>query len=131
MARRNAAVFECGTPCPLLASGRLTDAEIRDGLLLAAATLGDFAADPDRCGRSLGRHQTAPAVDAGGHGHGDQRIGLHRVRALGPKTGLALAGLFCGIVSSTATIVGDRHYVLELSPGILLGAIAGWAGLLA
>lgn len=104
----------------------LTDEEIRDGLLLAAAALVILPLTPaetiDPWGVINPRQLWTLAVIVmaiNGMGY----IGL---RVLGPKVGLALAGFFSGFVSSTATIaaMGSRA---KKQPELRRGAVAGAA----
>jgi len=104
----------------------LTDEEIRDGLLLAAAALVILPLTPTQAVDPWGVIKprqlwtlavTVMAINA---------LGYIALRALGPKTGLALAGLFSGFVSSTATI-GAMGARAKAQPGLRGGAVAGAA----
>lgn len=88
----------------------LSEQEVHDGLLLAAAAVVVLPLLPDRAVDPLGAFNPhtlwllvvlVMAINAGGY------VAL---RLLGPGTGLALAGFVGGFVSSTATIaaMGDR-----------------------
>lgn len=104
----------------------LTDTEIRDGLLLAAAALIILPLTP------------ADHVDPWGVIHLRQLwtlavivmaingLGYIALRVLGPKIGLVLAGFFSGFVSSTATIasMGSRA---RKQPQLRGAAVAGAA----
>ena len=104
----------------------LTDAEIRDGLLLAAAALVILPLTPtgavDPWGVINPRQLWTLAVTV----MAINALGYIALRALGPKIGLALAGLFSGFVSSTATIaaMGARA---KAQPELRRGAVAGAA----
>jgi uncharacterized membrane protein (DUF4010 family) len=104
----------------------LTDEEVRDGLILAAAALVILPllpAEPvDPWGvldlRKLWMLAVLVMAING--------LGYIAVRALGAKVGLAVAGLFSGFVSSTATIgaMGSRT---KSHPELRRGAVAGAA----
>jgi len=67
----------------------------------------------------------APAISAATlAAKGSVDIGLASIAVLAGFTTNAISKI---VVAST---VGNRRYALELSPGILLSVIAGWAGLL-
>jgi uncharacterized membrane protein (DUF4010 family) len=104
----------------------LTDAEVRDGLLLAAAALVVLplvpAAPVDPWGVVQLRKLWMLAVLV----MAINALGYVALRALGPKTGLALAGLLSGFVSSTATI-GAMGARTKSQPELHKGAIAGAA----
>ncbi|HEY4368096.1 MAG TPA: DUF4010 domain-containing protein [Steroidobacteraceae bacterium] len=104
----------------------LTDAEIRDGLLLAAAALIILPLTPtdavDPWGVIKPRQLWTLAVTV----MAINALGYIALRALGPKTGLALAGLFSGFVSSTATI-GAMGARAKAQPELRRGAVAGAA----
>jgi uncharacterized membrane protein (DUF4010 family) len=104
----------------------LTDAEIRDGLLLAAAALVILPLTPtdavDPWGVIKPRQLWTLAVTV----MAINALGYIALRALGPKTGLALAGLFSGFVSSTATI-GAMGARAKAQPELRRGAVAGAA----
>lgn len=104
----------------------LTDAEIRDGLLLAAAALVILPLTPtdavDPWGVIKPRQLWTLAVTV----MAINALGYVALRALGPKTGLALAGLFSGFVSSTATI-GAMGARAKAQPELRRGAVAGAA----
>jgi len=104
----------------------LTEEEVRDGLLLAAAALVVLPLTPgepiDPWGViSLRRLWMLVvlimAINA---------LGYIALRVLGPKTGLSIAGLFSGFVSSTATI-GAMGTHTRKQPGLHTGAVAGAA----
>ena len=104
----------------------LTDEEVRDGLMLAGAALVILPLLPvqpvDPWGvvdlRKLWMLAVLVMTING--------LGYVAVRALGAKVGLALAGLFSGFVSSTATIgaMGSRT---KAHPELHRGAVAGAA----
>jgi len=104
----------------------LTDEEVRDGLVLAAAALVILPLLPakpvDPWGVvDLRKLWTLAVLVMAING-----LGYIAVRALGAKTGLALAGLFSGFVSSTATIgaMGSRS---KARPELHRSAVAGAA----
>ena len=104
----------------------LTDEEIRDGLLLAAAALVILPLLPKQAIDPWGvvnprKLWTLAVLVMAING-----LGYIAVRALGAKVGLALAGLFSGFVSSTATIgaMGSRS---KTRPELHRSAVAGAA----
>ena len=104
----------------------LTDDEVRDGLVLAAAALVILPLLPakpvDPWGVvDLRKLWTLAVLVMAING-----LGYIAVRALGAKVGLALAGLFSGFVSSTATIgaMGSRS---KARPELHRSAVAGAA----
>jgi uncharacterized membrane protein (DUF4010 family) len=104
----------------------LTDEEVRDGLLLAAAALVVLPLLPKQAVDPWGvvdlrKLWTLAVLVMAING-----LGYIAVRALGAKVGLALAGLFSGFVSSTATIgaMGSRS---KLRPELHRSAVAGAA----
>jgi len=104
----------------------LTDEEVRDGLVLAAAALVILPLLPEQPVDpwgvvDLGKLWTLAVLVMAING-----LGYIAVRALGAKIGLALAGLFSGFVSSTATIgaMGSRA---KARPELRGGAVAGAA----
>ena len=104
----------------------LTDEEVRDGLLLAAAALVVLPLLPKQAVDPWGvvdlRRLWMLAVLV----MAINGLGYIAVRALGAKVGLALAGLFSGFVSSTATIgaMGSRS---KARPELHRSAVAGAA----
>lgn len=104
----------------------LTDQEVRSGLTLAAAALVILPLTPtepvDPWGIIAPRQLWLLAVLV----MTINSVGYIALRALGPKVGLALAGLFSGFVSSTATIaaLGSKA---RTSPELHRGAVAGAA----
>lgn len=104
----------------------LTDGEIRDGLLLAAAALIILPLTPreaiDPWGVIKPRQLWALAVTV----MAINGVGYIALRVLGPKVGLALAGFFSGFVSSTATI-GAMGARAKTQPKLRRGAVAGAA----
>lgn len=104
----------------------LTDEEVRDGLVLAAAALVILPLLPEKPVDPWGvvdlrKLWTLAVLVMAING-----LGYIAVRALGAKIGLALAGLFSGFVSSTATIgaMGSRS---KARPELQRGAVAGAA----
>jgi len=104
----------------------LTDEEVRDGLVLAAAALVILPLLPEQPVDPWGvvdlrKLWTLAVLVMAING-----LGYIAVRALGAKIGLALAGLFSGFVSSTATIgaMGSRA---KARPELRGGAVAGAA----
>jgi uncharacterized membrane protein (DUF4010 family) len=103
----------------------LTDEEIRDGLVLLAAALVILPLLPEKPVDPWGvvdlrKLWTLAVLVMAING-----LGYIAVRALGAKVGLALAGLFSGFVSSTATIgaMGSRAKTrAELRGGAVAGA---------
>jgi uncharacterized membrane protein (DUF4010 family) len=104
----------------------LTDEEVRDGLVLAAAALVILPLLPAKPVDPWGvvdprKLWTLAVLVMAING-----LGYIAVRALGAKIGLALAGLFSGFVSSTATIgaMGSRS---KARPELHRSAVAGAA----
>ena len=104
----------------------LTDEEIRDGLVLLAAALVILPLLPEQPVDPWGvvdlrKLWTLAVLVMAING-----LGYIAVRALGAKVGLALAGLFSGFVSSTATIgaMGSRS---KTRPELHRSAVAGAA----
>jgi uncharacterized membrane protein (DUF4010 family) len=105
----------------------LTDEEVRDGLVLAAAALVILPLLPEQPVDPWGvvdlrKLWTLAVLVMAING-----LGYIAVRTLGAKVGLALAGLFSGFVSSTATIgaMGSRAKARsELRGGAVAGAAA-------
>jgi len=98
-----AALLASKTRLHHFAKDTLTEAELRDGLLLAAAALVIYPLVPDRA--------FAPVAGANPH-HlwrlvillmSLQAIGYMGLRLIGARFGLALAGLVSGMVSSSST----------------------------
>ncbi len=104
----------------------LTDEEVRDGLLLAAAALVILPLTPtepiDPWGVVQPRKLWMLAVLV----MAINGLGYVALRALGAKTGLAIAGLLSGFVSSTATI-GAMGARTKSQPELHKGAVAGAA----
>lgn len=112
------------TPLHNFVRSVMSENELRDGLLLAAATLVVLPVIPDR---AMGPYATlnpytiwivvilVMAIGAAGH---------VAIRLFGTKYGLPLAGLASGFISSTATIrdMADRA---NRAPSFLLAAVAG------
>ena len=104
----------------------LTDEEVRDGLILAAAALVILPLLPEKAVDPWGvvnlrKLWTLAVLVMAING-----LGYIAVRALGAKVGLALAGLFSGFVSSTATI-GAMGARARANPQLRRGAVAGAA----
>jgi len=102
----------------------LTDEEVRDGLLLAGAALVILPLTPTEPIDPWGVFQPRKlwllavlvmAINA---------LGYVALRALGARTGLAVAGLMSGFVSSTATI-GAMGARTKSHPELHKGAVAG------
>lgn len=102
----------------------LTDEEVRDGLLLAGAALVILPLTPTEPIDPWGVFQPRKlwllavlvmAINA---------LGYVALRALGARTGLAIAGLLSGFVSSTATI-GAMGARTRSDPELHKGAVAG------
>lgn len=104
----------------------LTDDEIRDGLLLAAAALVILPLTPeepiDQWGVIKPRQLWTLAVTV----MAINSLGYIALRMLGPKVGLAVAGFFSGFVSSTATI-GAMGARASKQPDLRRSAVAGAA----
>ena len=104
----------------------LTDEEVRDGLLLAAAALVILPLTPaepiDPWGVVQPRKLWMLAVLV----MAINALGYVALRAFGAKTGLAIAGLLSGFVSSTATI-GAMGARTKSQPELRKGAVAGAA----
>ena len=104
----------------------LTDEEVRDGLLLAAAALVILPMTPVEAVDPWGVVQPRKLWMLAVLVMAINGLGYIALRTLGPKVGLALAGLFSGFVSSTATIgaMGSRS---KKQPELHRGAVAGAA----
>lgn len=104
----------------------LTDEEVRDGLLLAAAALVILPLTPtepiDPWGVVQPRKLWMLAVLV----MAINGLGYVALRAFGAKMGLAIAGLLSGFVSSTATI-GAMGARTKSQPELRKGAVAGAA----
>lgn len=104
----------------------LTDDEIRDGLMLAAAALVILPMTPeepvDRWGVIKPRQLWTLAVTV----MAINSLGYIALRVLGTKVGLAVAGFFSGFVSSTATI-GAMGARTRKQPDLRRSAVAGAA----
>lgn len=104
----------------------LTDEEVRDGLILAAAALVILPLLPEQPVDPWGvldlrKLWTLAVLVMAING-----LGYIAVRSLGAKIGLALAGLFSGFVSSTATI-GAMGARAKANADLHRGAVAGAA----
>ncbi|MGH8239894.1 MAG: MgtC/SapB family protein [Steroidobacteraceae bacterium] len=104
----------------------LTDDEVRDGLLLAAAALVVLPLLPKQAVDPWGVVDLRKLWMLAVLVMAINGLGYIAVRALGAKVGLALAGLFSGFVSSTATIgaMGSRS---KARPELHRSAVAGAA----
>lgn len=105
---------------------KLTDVEIRDGLLLAAAALLILPLTPEEAIDPWGvvkpRQLWALAITM----MAINGLGYIALRILGPKVGLMIAGFFSGFVSSTATTATMGARAKE-QPALRRGAVAGAA----
>lgn len=119
-----AVIFAAKVPLHGFAKGALSDAEVRDGLVFAIATLVVWPQLPDR---ALGPFAAINprriwlvvvlVLALGALGH----VG---VRIFGRRAGLALSGLAAGFISSTATI-GSMAGRAAQEPSSLNPAVAG------
>ncbi|MBK7948425.1 MAG: MgtC/SapB family protein [Deltaproteobacteria bacterium] len=121
-----AVLFAAKVPLHDLVKGALTDAEVRDGLVFAIATLVVWPQLPDRVMgpyAAINPHRiwlvVVLVLTLGALGHAATRI-------LGRRYGLALSGLAAGFVSSTATI-GSMAGRAAQDPASLHPAVAGSA----
>ena len=117
-----AALVYLKAPLHQLARERVSEAEVRDGLVLLASALVVLPLVPDR---TLGPYDVfnpatlwklvvlVMAISALGH------VAL---RATGNRWGLAVAGFFAGYVSSTAAVAGFGQRVRE-TPALLSSAV--------
>lgn len=117
-----AALVYLKAPLHRLARERVSEAEVRDGLVLLASALVVLPLVPDR---SIGPFAVfnprtlwllvvlVMAISAAGH------VAL---RLVGNRWGLAVAGFFAGYVSSTAAVAGFGQRVRE-APGLLPAAV--------
>ncbi|WP_116808772.1 MgtC/SapB family protein [Steroidobacter cummioxidans] len=104
----------------------LTDEEVRDGLLLAAAALVILPLTPTEAIDPWGVVQPRKLWMLAVLVMAINALGYVALRALGAKTGLAIAGLLSGFVSSTATI-GAMGARTKSQPELREGAVAGAA----
>ena len=104
----------------------LTDAEVRDGLLLAAAALVILPLTPNEAVDPWGVVQPRKLWMLAVLIMSINALGYVALRALGQKIGLPLAGLLSGFVSSTATI-GAMGARTKTQPELHKGAVAGAA----
>lgn len=121
-----AVVFAAKAPLHGFVKGALTDAEVKDGLVFAIATLVIWPLVPDR---QLGPFQAINPHDVwllvilmlaiGAAGHAANRL-------LGARYGLPVAGFAAGFVSSTATIGAIASRVAK-DPASMGPAVAGAA----
>lgn len=121
-----AVIFAAKVPLHGLVKGALTDAEVKDGLVFAIATLVVWPQLPDRAMgpyAAINPHRiwlvVVLVLTLGAVGHAATRI-------LGRRYGLALSGLAAGFVSSTAAI-GSMAGRAAQDPASLRPAIAGSA----
>jgi uncharacterized membrane protein (DUF4010 family) len=104
----------------------LTDEEVRDGLILAAAALVILPLLPEKPVDPWGVLDLRKLWMLAVLVMAINGLGYIAVRTLGARVGLALAGFFSGFVSSTATIgaMGSRT---RANPELHRGAVAGAA----
>ncbi|MBY0398964.1 DUF4010 domain-containing protein [Myxococcota bacterium] len=121
-----AVLFAAKRPLHGLVKGALTDAEVKDGLVFAIATLVIWPQLPDRAigpFAAINPHRiwlvVVLVLTLGAAGHAATRI-------LGRRYGLPIAGLAAGFVSSSATI-GSMAGRAAQDPTSLNPAIAGSA----
>ncbi|KRB52605.1 hypothetical protein ASE02_11505 [Phenylobacterium sp. Root700] len=119
-----AVLLAARTPLHHFVSNTLTDGEVRDGLILAGASLVVLPLLPDR---AMGPYDALNpraiwlvvilllGISAAGH---------VAIRTLGVRFGLPVAGLAAGFVSSSAAI-GAMSARAAKTPGVLPGAVAG------
>ncbi|WP_431303071.1 MgtC/SapB family protein [Sediminicoccus sp. BL-A-41-H5] len=121
-----AVVFAAKAPLHGFVKGALTDAEVKDGLMFAIATLVIWPLVPDRqMGpfNAINPHNVwllvilMLAIGAAGHA---------ATRLLGARYGLPVAGLAAGFISSTATIGSMAARVVK-DPASMGPAVAGAA----
>ena len=104
----------------------LTDEEVRDGLMLAAAALVILPVVPSEPVDPWGVLQPRKLWMLAVLIMAINGLGYIALRAIGPRIGLALAGLFSGFVSSTAT-VGAMGSLTRKRAELHRGAVAGAA----
>jgi uncharacterized membrane protein (DUF4010 family) len=104
----------------------LTDQEVRDGLMLAAAALVILPMTPTEAVDPWGVVQPRQLWMLAVLVMSINTLGYVALRALGPKVGLAVAGLLSGFVSSTATI-GAMGARVRKDPQLHRSAVAGSA----
>ena len=121
-----AALLAARTPLHHFVRSVLTEAEVRDALIFAGATLVILPLLPDK---ALGPYDAlnprsiwivvilVMAISAAGY---------IAVRILGSRLGLPIAGLASGFISSTATI-GAMGARVQERPGLITAAVAGAA----
>ncbi|MFO0688141.1 MAG: DUF4010 domain-containing protein [Myxococcota bacterium] len=121
-----AVIFAAKVPLHGFAKGALSDAEVRDGLVFAIATLVVWPQLPDRAMgpyAAINPHRiwlvVVLVLTLGAVGHA-------AIRILGRRSGLALSGLAAGFVSSTAAI-GSMAGRAAQDPPSLNPAVAGGA----
>ncbi len=104
----------------------LTDQELHDGLLLAAAALVILPLVPDRVVDPWGVINPRKLWTLAVLVMSINAAGYVAHRTLGSRLGLAIAGLFSGFVSSTATI-GAMGTMAKSQPNLRSGAVAAAA----
>ncbi|MFC4309886.1 MgtC/SapB family protein [Steroidobacter flavus] len=104
----------------------LTDEEVRDGLMLAGAALVILPLTPTEAIDPWGVVQPRKLWMLAVLVMSINALGYVALRAFGAKTGLAIAGLISGFVSSTATI-GAMGARTKSQPELRKGAVAGAA----
>jgi uncharacterized membrane protein (DUF4010 family) len=114
------------TPAHNWVKNVLTDEEVRDGLLLAGAALVILPLTPTEPIDAWGVVQPRKLWMLAVLVMAINALGYVALRALGAKTGLAVAGLLSGFVSSTATI-GAMGARTKSQPELRKGAVAGAA----
>jgi uncharacterized membrane protein (DUF4010 family) len=121
-----AALLAARTPLHHFVRSVLTEAEVRDALIFAGATLVVLPLLPNQAMGPYGAlnpHSIwivvilVMAISAAGY---------VIVRVLGARFGLPIAGLASGFISSTATI-GAMGTQVQKSPGVITAAVAGAA----
>lgn len=119
-------ILAARTPVHAWIKNVLTDDEVRDGLILAAAALVILPLLPEQPVDPWGVVDLRKLWMLAVLVMAINGLGYIAVRALGAKVGLAIAGFFSGFVSSTATIgaMGSRS---KEHPELYRGAVAGAA----
>ncbi len=119
-------ILAARTPVHAWIKNVLTDEEVRDGLILAAAALVILPLLPEQPVDPWGVVDLRKLWMLAVLVMAINGLGYIAVRALGAKVGLAIAGFFSGFVSSTATIgaMGARS---KEHPELYRGAVAGAA----
>lgn len=119
-------ILAARTPVHAWIKNVLTDEEVRDGLILAAAALVILPLLPEQPVDPWGVVDLRKLWMLAVLVMAINGLGYIAVRALGAKVGLAIAGFFSGFVSSTATIgaMGSRS---KEHPELYRSAVAGAA----